>query len=241
MKKSLLEIKQLHAGYRDIKVLDDVSIMLEEGTITVLMGPNGAGKSTLLKSVFSITDITDGKILFKHKEITGLPAHKLMELGIAFVSQGKINFDTMSVEDNLRMGAHYLKDSQEVQNRLLEIYKQFPVLKSKSRQYAFALSGGEQQMLAIGRALMSKPKLLLMDEPSLGLAPKLVKEVFEKIAEIKLNFNTTILIVEHNIKSLMEVADFGYVLLNGRVVAGDSCERLKHSDIMQKVFVGAFD
>lgn len=241
MEKPLLKITNLCAGYEDIKVLEDVALELQKGTITVLMGPNGAGKSTLLKSIFSITDIQKGQIHFKDQNITGLPAHSLMERGVAFVSQGKINFDTMSVEDNLRMGAHYLKDKSEVLARLHEIYSQFPVLKKKSKEYAFTLSGGEQQMLAIGRALMSKPELLLMDEPSLGLAPKLVKEVFEKIADIRTHFDTTILIVEHNIKSLMDIADFGYVLVNGRVAAADSCERLKHSDIMQKVFVGAFD
>lgn len=236
-----LKIENLNAGYDDLQILKNVDLELEEGTITVLMGPNGAGKSTLLKSIFNLTNITSGHIYFKGNEITGLPAHQLLRKGIAFVSQGKVNFDTMSVEDNLRMGATHIQDKEEIKKRQNEVYDVFPVLKIKKSLYAFTLSGGEQQMLAIGRALMSRPALLLMDEPSLGLAPKLVKEVFEKIQLIKQNFNTTVLIVEHNLKSLMDKADYGYVLLQGEVVAKDSCTNLKDSAIMKKVFIGGFD
>ncbi len=238
---AFLKIENLNAGYNDLQILKNVDLELEQGSITVLMGPNGAGKSTLLKSVFNLTNITSGHIYFKGSEITGLPAYQLLRKGIAFVPQGKINFDTMSVEDNLRMGATHIQDKEELQKRLEEVHEIFPVLKTKCRHYAFALSGGEQQMLAIGRALMSRPALLLMDEPSLGLAPKLVKEVFEKIRLITAHFNTTVLIVEHNLKSLMDKADYGYVLVQGEVVAKDSCACLKDSAIMKKVFIGGFD
>lgn len=238
---ALLKITQLNAGYEDVQVLKNVDLQLQEGTISVLMGPNGAGKSTLLKSIFNITNVTGGSIHFEGSDITNLPAHLLLEKGIAFVSQGRINFGTLSVEDNLRLGIHYLQDQKEMQTRLEAVYTQFPNLKQKAKQYAFSLSGGEQQMLAIGRALMSKPKLLLMDEPSLGLAPKLVKEVFAQISQIKEQFDTTILIVEHNIKSLMDIADYGFVLVQGEVVAHDRCAVLKDSAIMKSVFVGGFD
>lgn len=237
----MLKIKKINAGYGELQILKEVDLKLQAGTISILMGPNGAGKSTLLKSIFNITDIFSGKIEFENKNITKLKAHKLLDLGIAFVPQGKVNFSIMSVKDNLLMGVHKLKDKVEIQERLDSVYEQFPVLKEKENQLAFGLSGGQQQMLAIGRALMSKPKLLLMDEPSLGLAPKLVKEMFAKIKEIRENLNTTILIVEHNLKSAMEIADYGYILVQGEMVAHDKCSVLKNSNIMKKVFVGEFD
>lgn len=238
---TILEINNLNAGYGELHILKDVDLNLKKGSMSVLMGPNGAGKSTLLKSVYALTDIKSGSVKLEGKDITGLPAHKLMDRGVAYVTQGKVNFGLLSIRDNLFMGAHYLKDKKEIQSRLESVFEQFPVLKEKQKQYAFSLSGGEQQMLAIGRALMSKPKLLLMDEPSLGLAPKLVKEVFKSIKEIKDNFDTTILIVEHNLKSLMDVADYGFVLVQGEMVAHDTCSNLKDSDIMKKVFVGTFE
>lgn len=238
---SILQIKNLSAGYKDLAVLKNVSLNLEEGTLAVLMGPNGAGKSTLLRSIFGLTDLTSGDVFFENEKITKISASDLLQKGVAFVSQGRVNFSTLSVRDNLLLGAHHLTDIAEVTRRLEEIYEQFPILKEKQRDYAFALSGGQQQMLAIGRALMSKPKLLLMDEPSLGLAPKLVKEVFQKIVEIRDHFKTTILIVEHNLKSLLDIADYGYVLVQGEVVAEDSCKALKQSKIMKKVFVGGLE
>lgn len=239
--KPILEIKQLSAGYGDLKILSDVSVSLNEGSMTVLMGPNGAGKSTLLKSVFSLTNITDGTITFDGTDITNKPTHELLSRGVAFVSQGRVNFGTLTVEENLRMGLHMEKNREYVNAQVKKIYAQFPVLKEKRNAYAFTLSGGQQQMLAIGRALMSDPRLLLMDEPSLGLAPALVKEMFAHIAHIRDTFDTTILIVEHNLKSLMDVADYGYVLVQGRVVADAPCEELKHSPIMKDVFVGTFE
>ncbi len=237
----MLKISNLNAGYADLPVLKDVSLELQSGTVSIIMGPNGAGKSTLLRSIFNLTNITSGQIWFEGVEITGWPAHQLLELGVAYVAQGKINFGTLSVRDNLLLGAHHLKNRTEVTNRLTTVYQQFPVLLEKERQLAFALSGGEQQMLAIGRALMSSPQLLLMDEPSLGLSPKLVKEVFEKIREIRDTFKTTVLIVEHNIKSLMDIADYGYVMVQGEIVAYDYCSLLKNSVIMKQVFVGKLE
>lgn len=237
----LLEIHRLNAGYDDLQVLKDVDVSLDTGGITVLMGPNGAGKSTLLKSIFNLTSITGGRITFDGEDITRGAPHELLAKGIAFVSQGRINFGALSVRDNLLMGLYNFKNKIEIENKIKEVYNQFSVLKEKQYGYAFTLSGGEQQMLAMGRALMSSPRLLLLDEPSLGLSPKLVKEVFKMIKEIRDHFHTTILIVEHNLKSLMDIADDGYVMVQGEIVAHDRCEVLKKSDIMKKVFVGTLE
>ena len=236
---ALLEIKNLSAGYGEFEILKHINLTLEQGSVSVLMGPNGAGKSTLLKSIFALTHIIEGDICFEHNNISNFPAYKLLDLGIAFVTQGKVNFALLSVKENLLMGAHHISDSDRIKERLEEVFVQFPVLKQK--QYAFSLSGGEQQMLAIGRALMSHPTLLLMDEPSLGLAPKLVKEMFHHITTIRDTFGTTVLIVEHNIKSLLDSADYGFVLVHGKLVASDTCENLKNNTLMKQVFVGTFD
>lgn len=237
----MLSVKNLSAGYGDVQIIKDVSLDLASGTMAVLMGSNGAGKSTLLKSLFNLTTVTKGTVSFLGTDITQDPPHQRLSRGIAFVSQGRVNFGNLSVHDNLLMGAHHVKDKADIEARLTEVYKQFPALKEKKSALAYSLSGGQQQMLAIARALMSKPKLLLMDEPSLGLAPKLVKEVFASIAHIRSAFDVTVLIVEHNIKSLMDVADEGFILVNGEIIAHDSCKKLKGSDIMKKVFVGELE
>lgn len=237
----MLKINHLNAGYGDLKILKDINLELNCGSISVLMGPNGAGKSTLLKSVLNLTNITSGQVYFKNQEITRWLTHRLIKLGIAFVSQGKINFGTLSVKDNLLLGALHLKNKTEVGERLIKIFEQFPILLEKEKDLAFTLSGGQQQMLAIARALMSAPEMMLLDEPSLGLAPKSVRELFQKIQEIKRTFGTTILIVEHNLKSLLDVADYGYVMVAGEIVAHDTCQILKNSDIMKQVFVGKLE
>ncbi len=237
----MLTISHLTAGYSDLEILHDVSLTLPSGQIGVLMGPNGAGKSTLLKSIYGLTDLAMGKITYRDEEITRLAAHELLSRGIAYVPQGRINFRFLSIEENLRLGAHSVRDASEVSKRLDDVYRQFPVLKDRAHDLAFALSGGQQQMLAIGRALMSAPTLLLMDEPSLGLAPKIVKEMFEHIKTIRDQFGTTILIVEHNIKSLLDMADLGFILVQGSLVATDTCANLKNDPIMQKVFVGTWE
>lgn len=237
----MLKITKLNAGYEDLLVLKDVSLELEPGTISVLMGPNGAGKSTLIKSIFDLAKVTSGKIKFLEEDITHLPTHDLLELGIAYVPQGKINFDTLTVEENLLMGAHQLRHKEVIAKNLGQIYQQFPVLKTKRDQYAFALSGGQQQMLALGRAMINLPKLLLLDEPSLGLSPKLVKETFARIKSINEELGITILIVEHNLKSAFHIADQGFVLFNGKLVSSGSAEALAKSKILDKVFVGAIN
>ncbi|MFC1598767.1 ABC transporter ATP-binding protein [Patescibacteria group bacterium] len=238
---NILEIKNLKAGYEDIPVLKEVDLELEQDKIAILMGPNGAGKTTLLKSIFNQTNITGGQIFFEGKEITKMPTHGLLEMGIAYVPQGRINFSDLTVEENLLMGAYHLEDKDVIKKNVEKIYEEFPDLKTKKKELAFSLSGGQQQMLAIGRALVNRPRLLLLDEPSLGLSPKLVKKTFAKIKEINQKFDTTILIVEHNIKSVLEMADYGYIMVDGQIETHGAAKELKGSAIMKKVFLGVYD
>lgn len=239
---AILEVKNLSAGYGDLTVLRGVNLKLEKGTISVLMGPNGAGKSTVFRSIYGSTNILAGEVFFKDKRIDVLSPHGLLKNGIAMVPQGRVNFSALTVKENLQMGARFVKSDKKVcENRLNQVYAQFPALKTKENEFAFSLSGGQQQMLAIARALMSSPELLLLDEPSLGLSPKLVKEIFFHIKNICDVFGTTILIIEHNLKSLMSIADYGYVLVQGEVILHDKCLALKDSKIMKEIFVGKFD
>jgi len=238
---NILEIKNLNAGYADLPVLKEVDLELAQDRIYILMGPNGAGKSTLLKSIFNQTNIKSGKIFFAGQDITKMPTHKLIELGLAYVPQGRINFSNLTVEENLLMGAYHLEDKEVIQKNIAKIYEEFPDLKVKKKQLAYSLSGGQQQMLAIGRALVNRPRLLLLDEPSLGLSPKLVKEVFVKIKEIKEKFHATILIVEHNIKSVLQIADYAFIMVDGEIEAKDEAAKIKNREVMKKVFLGVLD
>jgi len=238
---NILEIKNLKAGYGDIPVLKDVSLELQQDQIGILMGPNGAGKTTLLKSIFNQTDINSGKIIFEDKEITKLPTYKLLEMGIAYVPQGRINFDELTVEENLLMGAYHLEDKDVIAQNIEKIYQEFPDLKAKKKLLAYSLSGGQQQMLAIGRALVNRPRLLLLDEPSLGLSPKLVKQTFAKIKEINEKFDTTILIVEHNIKSVLNITDQAFIMVDGQIELSGQADKVKDSATMKKVFLGVYD
>ncbi len=237
----MLKISQLNAGYEDLQVLKDASLELPAGKIGVLMGPNGAGKSTLLKSIFNLVKVTSGSIQFSGEELVGLPTHSLLLKAIAYVPQGKINFSTLTVQENLNISFLPLTKGESAARRQEGVYSQFPVLKDRRREFAFKLSGGQQQMLALGRAIMTTPKLLLLDEPSLGLSPKLVKEVFAKVHEINEKFGTTTLIVEHNIKSVLDIAHMGYIMVGGQVIAAAAAENLKQSPVLQKVFVGEFE
>lgn len=237
----MLKIVDLKAGYQDLEVLNGIDLELKQGQIAVLMGPNGAGKSTLIKSIFNLNRVISGRIIFNGNDITKLLAHQLLELGIGYVPQGRINFGILSVEENLLIGAYHIEDKSLINQNLEKIYKEFPVLKEKKNQYAFALSGGQQQMLAIGRALINNPKLLLLDEPSLGLSPKLVKETFNRIKEINQKFNTTILIVEHNIKSVLQIIDYAYIMMDGKIVAHGDREQMKNNKTLKEVFLGKWE
>lgn len=232
----MLSIKNLDAGYEGLEVLKQINLKIKSNEIIALIGPNGAGKSTIIKSIFDIADITKGKIIFKGKDITKLKTHELIEVGISFVTQGKINFSNLTVKENLEIGANMIKDKEVIEKNLKAVYEKFPVLKEKRYDLAFTLSGGQQQMLALGRALMQTPALLLLDEPSLGLSPKLQKETFKMIKKLK-DDGISLLIVEQNAKKAIEIADRTYLLEDGKIVLKGDSEIIKHEKI-KNVYLG---
>ena len=233
----MLSIKNLESGYGKMQILFGVSLDVKPDSIAVLIGPNGAGKSTLLKSIFNLVDIYNGKIIFKNKDLTRIPTHELIELGISYVPQGRQVFQTLTVKENLEMGAFLTKGKDLIWKRMEEVLERhFPDLRKKLNDYAFNLSGGQQQMLAIGRALMQDPQLLLLDEPSLGLAPKIMKELFRKIEEIN-EEGVAIMIVEQNAKQATKIADKIFVLEDGRVALKGNRSLLKSKKI-QNIYLG---
>ena len=232
----MLEIKNLHAGYGKLHVLKGNDIEVNPNQIVALIGPNGAGKSTVLKAIFSLARTISGRVFFKERDITRLKTHELLELGISYVPQGRINFDELSVKENLELGAELIKDKEIIQKNLDYVYHKFPVLKEKRKHLAFSLSGGQQQMLALGRALMQNPSLLLLDEPSLGLSPKLQKELFQTIKKLKED-GISILIVEQNAKKAIEISDKTYLLEDGIIVLKGDKKILKHKKI-KNVYLG---
>lgn len=236
-KELLLQLNNIHVHYGGLKALDGTSISIDEGEIIALMGPNGAGKSTVLKALFGMTPIESGKVLWHEKEISPKP-EEMIERGVSYVPQGRRVFSSLTLKENLEIGAYTVKSKNEVKERIEEVLELFPALKSKIKTLSGHLSGGQQQMLAIARGLMTDPRVLLLDEPSIGLAPKVVKEVFEKIKEINEKHKTSIIIVEHNLKSTNEIAHRTYILDKGRVVAEGIPKELMDSGILQKVFLG---
>ena len=231
---SLLSVDHISSGYGKSTVLHDVSFHVDEGEIVSLIGPNGAGKSTALKTVFGFLNTQKGKIIFNRKDITSMKPHELPRLGMSFVHQGRQIFRNMSVEENLILGAFVDKNSEK---NLKKVYSMFPVLEKKRKSLALTLSGGQQQQLAIGRALMLKPKLLLLDEPSLGLDPKTVKLVFNKIKEIRKS-GTTILLVEQNARMALEISDRAYVFETGRIKLSGTGKRLLKNRNVQTLYLG---
>ena len=235
--KTLLNLSNIQVSYGGVRALDGVDIALNEGEIVALMGPNGAGKSTILKVIFGLTPIVAGSMQWYGQPFIPIP-HQVVRNGIAFVPQGRRVFSRLTVEENLEIGGHSIQNKNDLQQRITGVMDIFPVLKQKRHMQSGALSGGQQQMLALARGLMVEPKVLLLDEPSLGLAPKVVKEVFKKIQEINNNRKTAIMIVEHNIKSLLAIANRGYILDRGKIVADEDVKKLMHSTILEKVFTG---
>lgn len=238
VRENLLAVENLAVRYGGVQALDGASLAIDEGEIVAVMGPNGAGKSTVLRAIFGLAPIASGSIRWHEREIQPR-AEEMVRRGIAYVPQGRRVFLSLTVLENLLLGAFWIRDDAELERRLGEVFTLFPALTTKKRRSARALSGGEQQMVAIGRGLMADPKVLLLDEPSLGLAPKLVKEVFVKIGEINERHKTAILVVEHNIRSVLDIATRGYVLDKGRVVAHAPAAELKSSRVMEEVFLGA--
>jgi branched-chain amino acid transport system ATP-binding protein len=234
---SLLLLEEMHVYYRAIHALKGITIRVEEGEIVTLVGANGAGKSTTLRAVSGLVRPTRGAIQFRGRSLVGRPAHEIVRLGVSHVPEGRIVFANMSVRENLDLGAYLRRDGAGVNEDRERVYRLFPRLKERSRQSAGTLSGGEQQMLAIGRALMARPAVLLMDEPSLGLAPILVREIFGVIREIR-EQGTTIVLVEQNARMALALADRGYVLETGTVRLSDTASSLLHNPFVQTAYLG---
>jgi branched-chain amino acid transport system ATP-binding protein len=235
----MLEIRDLHVTYGGIAALHGISIDVPAGTIVTLIGANGAGKSSTLRAVSGIASVSQGSITFEGRDITGHPPHEIVALGIAHSPEGRMAFSNLTVLENLRMGAYLRRDKQEVACDLDHSFEFFPRLKERRKQSAGTLSGGEQQMLAIARALMSRPKCLLLDEPSLGLAPILVETIFSRIVEINRQMGLAILLVEQNANLALQVASRGYVLETGRVVLHDTSENLRVNPTVRSAYLGA--
>jgi branched-chain amino acid transport system ATP-binding protein len=233
----LLQLKNIYVHYGGVKALNSADIQVDKGEVVALMGPNGAGKSTILKAIFGLAPIESGEVIWEGNEIK-LKPFEVVELGISFVPQGRRVFKNLSVYENIEIGGHAIKNKRVLKERIEEVLDIFPALKEKLGQKSGQLSGGQQQMVALARGLVTDPKLLLLDEPSLGLAPKIVKEVFAKIKEINERKGTAIIVVEHNIKSLLEIAGRAYVLDKGKVVSEGAGKDFINSDILEKVFMG---
>ncbi len=233
----LLEINNLNAGYGFLQILRDVSLKIDTAEYVCLIGPNGAGKSTTLKTIAGIIKPMSGQIIFEGEDIGGLPGNKVTRLGISFISEEMNLFTNMTVHENMMMGAYTIRE-KSAKNRLLEFaYDLFPRLKERHEQLAGTLSGGERKMLGIGRALMADPKLLIVDEPSFGLAPQLTDQVFDSLNTLRKE-GKTILVVEQNVTKTLSVTDRGYVLENGRIGMEGPSDELAHNAHVRKVFLG---
>ena len=232
----LLQVDNIEVYYGVIKALKGVSFEVNKGEIVALIGANGAGKTTILHTVTGLLKPKTGKIIFKDDDITKTPAHKIVTMGMAHVPEGRRIFSQLSVLDNIKLGAFTRKDKEEIEETLNYVYERFPRLKERKSQIAGTLSGGEQQMLAMGRALMSKPEFVLMDEPSMGLSPLLVSEIFEIIKAINEN-GTTVLLVEQNAKKALSIADRAYVLETGNIVLSGDAKDLMNDESVKKAYL----
>ena len=219
--------------------LDRISLGVSRGEVVAVMGPNGAGKSTVLKAIMGLAPVVGGDVYWRQRPLVAA-THEIVKEGIAFVPQGRRVFTHLTIEENLEMGCLYLNDAEEKDRRMESVMELFPILHEKRRDLASQMSGGQQQMLALGRGLMAGPEVLLLDEPTLGLAPIIVSEVFQKVSEISDRLNTTILVVEHNIKGVLDIVDRAYVLDRGRVVHDGTPDTVRDTDILTRVFLGQY-
>ncbi len=234
---SMLEIKDLEVYYGMIQAIKGVSFDVNEGEVIALIGANGAGKTTILHTITGLINAQKGSVWFEGKDITKVPAHKIVSMGMAHVPEGRRVFANLTVLQNLKMGAYTRKDKTEIEQTLDSIYKRFPRLMERQNQLAGTLSGGEQQMLAMGRALMSHPKIILMDEPSMGLSPIFVNEIFDIIKSVSAS-GTTVLLVEQNAKKALSIADRAYVLETGKIVLSGKASELLNNDSIKKAYLG---
>lgn len=234
---AMLSVNNLQVHYGMIQAIKDVSFEVNEGEVIALIGANGAGKTTILHTISGLLSPTKGSVIFEGKEITKIPAHKIVSLGMAHVPEGRRVFAQLTVLENLKLGAYTRKDKNEMEETLQMIYKRFPRLEERKNQTAGTLSGGEQQMLAMGRALMSHPKIILMDEPSMGLSPIFVEEVFKIIRDISAE-GTTVLLVEQNAKKALNIADRAYVLETGNIILSGDAKKLMNDESVKKAYLG---
>ena len=234
---AMLEIKDIEVYYGVIQAIKGISFEVNEGEVIALIGANGAGKTTILHTITGLLSPKKGTVIFEGKDITKVPAHKIVSLGMAHVPEGRRVFAELTVYQNLRMGAYTRKDKAEIEQTLEMVYKRFPRLEERKNQLAGTLSGGEQQMPAMGRALMSHPKIIVMDEPSMGLSPILVNEIFDIIQEVSAG-GTTVLLVEQNAKKALSIADRAYVLETGKIVLDGDAKELMNDDSIKKAYLG---
>ena len=237
LNSKILEVKNLKAGYEALEILKGISMHVKKGEIVAIIGPNGAGKSTLLKSIFNICDIYSGEIIFKGRNITKAKTFELIKHGISYIPQGRGIFPTLTVAENLEI-AGYALDKKEVEARISKVFKMFPFLEKRSNDYAFSLSGGQQQILSFARALIQNPELMMLDEPSLGMAPKIMSEIFRTIEKINKEFKIAMLIVEQNAKQAVSISDRTYVLEDGKVAMEGDRSILKDERIKDIYFGG---
>ncbi len=234
---TMLEVKDLEVYYGMIQAIKGISFEVNEGEVIALIGANGAGKTTTLHTVTGLLPAKKGSVLFEGKEITKIPGYKIVSMGMAHVPEGRRIFAQLTVLQNLRMGAYTRKNKEEIEETLKMVYERFPRLEERQNQMAGTLSGGEQQMLAMGRALMSHPRLILMDEPSMGLSPIFVNEIFDIIRQVSKS-GTTVLLVEQNAKKALSIADRAYVLETGRIVLEGKADVLMNDDSIKKAYLG---
>lgn len=237
MSEHILQIENIHVRYSGLPVLHGVSLTLDPGETVCVVGANGAGKSTLLRAVMGSQRVFDGRIRFRNRQIHKLRTEEIVKLGIIYVPEEKMLFKPLSVEENLLLGAYILNDAAKIEDNLAFVYRLFPRLRERQNQPALTLSGGEQQMVAIGRGLMSNPQILMLDEPSLGLMPILVDEVLDTVRRLKRE-GITILLVEQNVREALDLADRGYILQTGRVIAEGTGKELLESDVIRSAFLG---
>jgi branched-chain amino acid transport system ATP-binding protein len=234
----MLEIQDLHVRYGSIAALHGVSLKVPESSIVTLIGANGAGKSTTLRAISGLLKPSSGKVIYDGQDITGLPAHKIVGRGLCQVPEGRMVFANLTVQENLKMGAYLRRDTAGIASDVDYVFTLFPRLKERAAQLAGTLSGGEQQMLAIGRALLSNPRCLMLDEPSLGIAPLLVRTIFEQITAINKERGLTILLVEQNANLALQISHYGYVLETGRVLLQDTAPALRANPQVREAYLG---
>jgi branched-chain amino acid transport system ATP-binding protein len=234
----MLELRGVSAYYGQIQALRDISITVDEGEIITLIGANGAGKTTTLMTICGIVPARAGQVLFQGRPINGLPPHRIVELGLAQVPEGRLIFPELTVLENLDMGAYLRRDKEGIRRDMEYIFGLFPILAERRRQVGGTLSGGEQQMLAISRALMAQPRLLLLDEPSLGLAPLIIQQIFAIIGKINRENNTTVFLVEQNANLALKLAHRGYVMENGQITLCDTAANLLSNEAVRKAYLG---